>query len=230
VPANPGTPVNILERVAPGQPINARDVVVSKVPMQEWVFAADAGGGGGLVGIKLDNRLSIREVCSPDAVAAGCGLDPDWRDPTIMGRDPTVDPATGEFDATDPSGPPFFRIPTGIVAPRKLAQPSLFEQIGTQSGRRIRDSFMPGSGAISHQVMRRMYGYRVCEANGTDVDGNGLGELGEFRDGAGCVPFREEAADRAAEFEEARAATAGKSSRPSFKSALLRKARGLALR
>ncbi len=116
----------------------------------------------------------------PDPIAAGCGVDMDWRDPTITGRDPSFDPNSQTFDADDPSGAPFFRLAGGVLSTgTRLARPSELEQINTQTGRRLRDSFMPGSGTISNPVMRRMYDVLLCEAAGTaDVSGNGLAELG----------------------------------------------------
>ncbi|RMH36760.1 MAG: hypothetical protein D6689_21900 [Deltaproteobacteria bacterium] len=172
--------------------IDARDVIVSVVPGQTWLLVAD--GAGDLVGIKLDRALSPRERCLPDN---DCGLDADWRDPTILGRDPSLDPDTGAPLAGDPSGPRVFRMAGALLSRAdRLARPALWEQVGTQTGRRLRDSFMPGSGVLSLGVMQRMYNVRVCEVPGTaDVDGNGLGELG-YADGGTCTPFAGRAAAR----------------------------------
>src|SRR6185503_11088089 len=93
-----------------------------------------------------------------------CGpLDMQLLDPTIMGRDPSFDPNTNAFDATDPSGPAFFRIAAGTGVGKRLARPGNWEQIGTLTGRRLRDSFMPGAGVLSLDVMQRMHNYQVCE-------------------------------------------------------------------
>lgn len=159
-PAAPGTPVVV------DNTVDAVDVIVSKVPGQTWLLIADAAGD--LVGHKLDNSLSTRERCFPDPRGAGCGLDMDFRDPTIMGRDPDAD------------GIATFRMAGAILsAGRRLARPAYWEKIGTQTGRRYRDSFMPGSGVLSYPVMQRMHAIQVCEDTRTvDRSGNGLGEMG----------------------------------------------------
>jgi hypothetical protein len=161
------------------------------------VLAADLNGD--LVGIKLDNTLSTRERCFQGGeIQADCGLDMDFRDPTIMGRDPTF--INGQFDP-DPAtgGPPFFRINSGIVnSGVRLARPVFWEKINTHTGRRYRDSFMPGSGTLSTQVMQRMYNVKVCEGPDPDISGNGLhgfgfaeGEGSTFLQDGNCVPFTE---------------------------------------
>jgi hypothetical protein len=171
--------------LAAGENLDARDVIASAVPGQTWLLVAE--GGGSLAGIKLDTTASPRERCLP---AGGCGLDPSFRDPTIMGRDPSIDPTTGAPIAGDPSAPRFFRQTGAILGTAtRLARPALWEQIGTQTGRRVRDSFMPDSGVLSLPVMQRMYAVRLCEAPGTDdPDGNGLGALG-YAGGGACAAF-----------------------------------------
>ncbi len=180
VPTSPENKGNIVQTIAPGQNVNAQDVITMKVPGQTWLLIAEAGGT--LAGLKLDNTESTRERCLP---AGSCGLDLDWRDPTIMGRDPSFDPNAGTFDAADPSGQPFFRIPADELSnARRIARPAYWEKMGTLTGRRYRDSFMPGSGVLSLPVMQKMYDVLVCEIPGTDdVNGNGLGELGLFENG-----------------------------------------------
>jgi len=185
VPAAPVDLGGVIDRIRPldvGPDVGAVapvDVVLSRLAgPQEWLLIADTNGD--LVGVKLDRRLSVRERCLPNVAANGCSLDMDWRDFTMTGRDPSFDPVAGAFDGDDPSGDPIFRQPGSIVsAARRLARPAELEQINTQTGRRLRDSFMPGSGTISQPVMKRMYDVLLCEAAGTpDVSGNGLGELG----------------------------------------------------
>jgi hypothetical protein len=189
-PAAPVDLGNLAFQIA-GEPIDAVDVVVSQLAGQTWLLVAEPGGG--LVGLKLDRQLSTRERCLPDPLVESCGLDMDWRDPTIMGRDPSL----GASD--DPSGPPFFRqTPAILTGARRLARPSLWEQIGTQTGRRTRDSFMPGSGVLSLPVMQRMVGVQVCENQDfIDLNGSGLGPLGPADDSffatGECQPFGVEA-------------------------------------
>ena len=197
-PAAPVNLGNLVDEIAPGETVNAQDVEVSQLAGQTWVLAADANGD--LVGLKLDRRQSTRERCLPDPIDAGCGLDMDWRDPTIMGRDPAFDPNTGAFDAGDPSGAPFFRQTSTILsAGRRIARPALWEQIGTQTGRRVRDSFMPGSGVLSLGVMQTMHDQvQVCENQDfIDLNGSGLGPLGPADDNffatGQCTPYGMEA-------------------------------------
>ncbi|MCG8416917.1 MAG: hypothetical protein MJE77_03100 [Proteobacteria bacterium] len=194
VPAKPVNLGNVVDKIAPGETVTtAVDVIVSKVPVQTWLLIAEANGS--MVGLKLDNRQSTRERClvsaSQNPVSLGCGLDMDWRDPTIMGRDPTF--INGAFDAADPSGPPFFRLaPQVNAAARRLARPAQWEKMNTHTGRRYRDSFMPGSGTLSLEVMARMYAVRVCETDDIrDINGNGLGVLGYANDSGGCDAFPE---------------------------------------
>jgi hypothetical protein len=188
-------PVEKGNLVPAGETVNAQDVIVSQLPGQTWLIVADATGAGSIAALKLDNRLNQRERCLPDPVAAGCGTDFNWRDPDIMGRDPSFDPVTQTFDADDPSAPTLLRFAAVVGgAPRRLARPALWEKIGTQTGRRVRDSFMPGSGVLSLEVMQKMRGVQLCEAAGTgDIDGNGLDELGladaTFKATGTCVPF-----------------------------------------
>ena len=194
-PASPGSVVSLSATLAPGQPINAVDVVVSVQPGQTWVLALDATGD--LWGLKLDNRQSLRERCFPDPGSAGCILDLEFMDPTIMGRDPSFNPLTNTFDAGDPSSPRFFRqTRTVITAGRRLARPAVWEQLGTLTGRRVRDSFMPGSGVLSLPVMRTLRGVEVCELAEPSTNPSGLGALGYAVPGA-CVPFGGDAGRRA---------------------------------
>ncbi len=66
----------------------------------------------------------------------------------------------------------------------RMARPAYWEKINTQTGRRVRDSFMPGSGTLSLPVMQRMYRVLLCEdPDTTDINGNGLGQLGFADDG-----------------------------------------------
>lgn len=169
---------------------NPVDLVISgTLPGQTWVLVLE--GNGSLVGIKLDNKLSIREKCFPNPKVQCKPLDMQLMDPTIMGRDPSVD-ANGNFDgaAVDPSGPPFFRITPAIVSVgRRLARPAYWEAIGTLTGRRLRDSFMPGSGVLSLEVMKKMHAYEVCELEGQpSTNPSGLDALGK-REAGQCVPF-----------------------------------------
>jgi hypothetical protein len=188
-PAAPVAPVNLSAVLAPGQPINAVDVIVSKLPGQTWLLALDASGD--LFGLKLDNTRSVRERCFPDPRAAGCLLDLDFLDPTVMQRDPSFDPNTGTFDAADPSSPTFFRIAhnaTLITSGRRLARPAIWEQLNTLTGRRLRDSFMPGSGTLSLGIMQTMRSVQVCESAEPSTTASGLNQLG-YPDGAICLPF-----------------------------------------
>jgi hypothetical protein len=196
-PAAPVDRGDLVASIAPGESVDAADVVVSQLAGQTWLLVAETGGA--LVGLKLDRRLSTRERCLPDPLDRSCGLDMDWRDPTILGRDPSIDPVSGAVDAGDPSGPPFFRQPPAILTgARRLARPSTWEQIGTQTGRRVRDSFMPGSGVLSLPVMQRMAAVEVCENQDfIDLNGSGLGPLGpaddQFFATGECRPFGVEA-------------------------------------
>jgi hypothetical protein len=186
-PAAPRNLGDVVDQVAPGQSVNARDVVVSVLPGQVWLLVLE--NTGAVVGLKLDRSESTRERCFPEPSA--CALDMDFRDPTIMGRDPSLI-ANGALDPDDPSRASFFRMPPVILTDgRRLARPSMWEQIGTLSGRRLRDSFMPGSGVMSLPVMQRMHEVQVCEtADPGDDDGDALNALGYFEDGA-CVSFEE---------------------------------------
>jgi hypothetical protein len=113
-------------------------------------------------------------------------------DPTIMGRDPSFDPIAMAFDAGDPSGNAFFRIPPqvgGLTTGRRLARPAYWEQLGTITGRRLRDSFMPGSGVLSLDVLKKMHDYEVCELDGQpSTNPSGLDALGQ-RVGGQCIAF-----------------------------------------
>jgi hypothetical protein len=184
--ANPKAGVNI----AP-QAVDVRDVAISEIPGQRWVLALE--NNGDLVGVKLDRRKALQEKCYPDPKAADCLLDMIMYDPTRSSRDPSFDPLTQTFDANDPSGQPFFRMTGNILANgRKLARATPWEQINTLTGRRFRDSFVPGAGTISLPVMQTMRAVQVCELGGADAanstNPSGLDQLGYFV-GGDCVPF-----------------------------------------
>lgn len=201
--ANPIVVQNLVDTFAPGELVDIQDVLVSIVPGQTWVLGLDASGD--LLGFKLENKIAVKERCLPTPADSNCGLDMDFRDPTITGRDPSFDPVTGLFDVADPSGNPFFRQTAQIVSSgRRMARPAYFEKINTQTGRRVRDSFMPGSGTLSLAVMQRMYAVRVCEnSNTSDRNGNGLGQLGfadsNFLTTGNCSEFGQETSSQ--EFE-----------------------------
>ena len=130
----------------------------------------------------------MRERCFPNPETAGCTLDLAFLDATQSGRDPSFDPGTGTFDpcaasATsfgDASSPTFFhQVHAIITGGRRLARPTIWEQIGTLSGRRVRDSFMPGSGVLSLDVMQSMRSVAVCEtAAGPSREPGNLNGLG----------------------------------------------------
>ena len=200
VPAAPIVIGDLVEAVAPGETVNAQDVVVSRLPSQNWLLVSD--GNGDMVGLKIDSRLSQREKCYPDPRTAGCLLDLDFVDPTIMGRDPSFNPVTGVFDSVDkfgkadPSAQPFFRetaaINTGVGT--RIARGAMWEQIGTITGRRYRDSFMPGAGVLSLPVMAAMRSVQLCENATMPGEGfGGLGALGyvtpDFLSSGNCAPF-----------------------------------------
>lgn len=189
-PAAPVVVGNLAAQLAPAQPINAIDVVVSKLPGQTWLLALDANGD--LWGLKLDNRTSVRERCYPDPRAAGCLLDMDFLDPTIMQRDPSFDPNTNTFDAADPSSVTFFhQLHTVLSTGKRLARPAIWEQINTLTGRRLRDSFMPGSGTLSQGVMQKMRSVQLCESTVDSHTTGGLNQLGYFMAGTSCQPIGE---------------------------------------
>ena len=193
---NPGNPVDLGDISAgTDEPLtNAVDVVVSVLPTQTWVLGTDNNGAlVDLVAYKLDRTQSTRERCLPDPSI--CKQDMDWRDPTIMGRDATF--INGAFDVNEPDGDPAFRIAgTRVTAGGRLARPSFWDQIGTPTGRRVRDSFMPGSGVLSQTLIQRMYFMQVCEIPGTeDINGSGWGEFGiadgDFFSTGECQPITE---------------------------------------
>jgi hypothetical protein len=188
-PALPLVVGNLAAQLAPGQPVNAVDVVVSKLPGQTWLLVLDATGD--LWGLKLDNRTSPRERCFPDPRAAGCLLDLDFLDPTITQRDPSFDPNTDTFDAADPSSVTFFRqASTILTGGKRLARPAIWEQINTLTGRRLRDSFMPGSGTLSLGVMQKMRSVQLCESTAPSHTPGGLNQLG-YASGGACQPIGE---------------------------------------
>lgn len=190
--ALPAAPVNLVPVLAPAQTIIAQDVVFSRMPGQNWLIVLDTAGD--LWGLKLDNTKSLREKCFPNPIAAGCTLDLDFLDETILGRDPSFDPNTNTFDATDPSGPTFFHMTrTLLQSGNRLARPTVWEQIGTLTGRRVRDSFMPGSGVLSLVVMQQMRSVKFCESTTDATTVGNLGQLGyadaTFLGGGACKPF-----------------------------------------
>lgn len=179
-----------LGELAAGQNVNAIDVIVSVVPGQKWVVALEATGQ--VAYIKLDNTLTRQERCYPDLTT--CKLELEMFDPTQSGRDPSFDPLSNTFDAGDPSGVTFARQAPAILAASasgRLARPTLFEQVGTLSGRRYRDSFMPGSSSLSTEVMQAMRAVAVCELPGQEsTNPSGLDLLGYF-DGTSCVKLQD---------------------------------------
>jgi len=184
---------DLVPGLAPAQSINAQDIVVSKLAGQTWLLVLD-GVTGDLWGLKLDNRLARQERCYPNPSMANCLLDLDFMDPTISGRDPSFDPLTQTFDATDPSSPTFIHFTHTIIgAGTRLARPSIWEQIGTLTGRRLRDSFMPGSSVLSLPVMQQMRSVKLCESGATSTTPEGLGALGladaGFMSGGPCQPL-----------------------------------------
>jgi hypothetical protein len=198
------------------QTVDARDIAVSVLPGQTWLHVLE--GNGNFVGIKLDNKQSLREKCFPDPAAKQCLLDLQFMDPTQMSRDPSFDPVTGAFDAVaiDPSSVTFFRQTRAIVTTgTRLARPAVWEQLGTLTGRRLRDSFMPGSGVLSLQVMQRMRGVAVCETSGPSNHPAGLGALG-YPDAGGCEPFGPSAVRPLAACRPVRAGSREQVCSPSF--------------
>ena len=188
VPAAPLDEGNLAATLAPGQTINAVDVVLSVLPQQDWLVVLDATGD--LWALKLDHRASTHERCFPDPKSAGCELSLAFLDATQSGRDPTFDPVMQTFDngscaahATnpfvDPSAKTFFHFARTIVTSgKRLARGALWEQIGTLSGRRVRDSFMPGSGVLSLPVMQKMRSVLLCESTTSSDEQGSLGALG----------------------------------------------------
>jgi hypothetical protein len=191
-PALPVVGANLAAKFPAVPQVNAVDVVISKLPGQTWLLALDASGD--MLGIKLDNTKSVRERCYPDPRAAGCLLDMDFLDPTIMQRDPSFDPNTNTFDAADPSSVTVFRQLAGVgglTSGRRLARPAIWEQLNTLTGRRLRDSFMPGSGTLSLGVMQKLRSVQLCESTVDSHTAGGLNQLGYFLPGTGCQPIGE---------------------------------------
>jgi hypothetical protein len=111
-------------------------------------------------------------------------------DPTQMSRDPSFDPNTMTVDVLVPSSVTSFTQQRGILsAGRRLARPAVWDQLGTLTGRRVRDSFMAGAGALSLPVMQRLRTVAVCETNQPSNHPAGLGALGYPDGGGGCQPF-----------------------------------------
>ena len=197
----PALPVNLGTIVPAGQTVDAVDVIVSLLPGQKWIIGLETTGN--VVGIKLDGTKTKQERCYPNPGTANCLLELEMYDPTRSGRDPSFDPITGLFDsqAVDPSSPPqgFFRqLRTNATAGRRLARPVFWEAMNTLTGRRYRDSFMPGSGTLSLSVMQNMrLGVLVCELDNASTNPSGLNELGYPVDNV-CKPFSEVSSAKAA--------------------------------
>jgi hypothetical protein len=203
---------NLAATLAPGQTVNAVDVVLSVLPQQDWLLVLDTTGD--LWALKLDHKSSNRERCFPDPKGAGCELDLGFLDATQTGRDPTFDPTTNAFDdgtcashATnpfvDPSAKTFFHFARTIVTSgKRLARGASWEQIGTLSGRRLRDSFMPGSGVLSLPVMQKMRTVLLCESTAPSDEQGSLGALGYadagFLSTGTCQPLGQTVASRTA--------------------------------
>ena len=195
----PAAPINNGDLAQPlaGQPIHAVDVVLSVLPGQNWLLVLDTAGD--LWGLKLDTTRSTRERCYPDPVAAGCQLDLAFLDATQSGRDPTFTPGLG-FDAStcsagsDRSASTSLHFPHAILGGgQRLARGAIWEQIGTLTGRRVRDSFMPGGGVLSLPVMQAMRTTVLCESGGASNEPGNLGALGYadamFLSTGTCMPF-----------------------------------------
>jgi hypothetical protein len=201
-PAAPVNLGNLAAQIAPGQPINAVDVVPSTMPGQNWLMTLDANGD--LWALKLDSRKSTRDHCFPDPKGAGCLLDLAFYDATQSGRDPSFDPVSNTFDDSncahlggaqnnpflDPSAKSFFHFTHGVLtgAGTRLARPVQWEQLNTLTGRRYRDSFMPGSSTLSLPVMQTMRSVKVCESDQDSRAPGNLGALG-LATGATCTPL-----------------------------------------
>ena len=165
--------------------INASDVVVSTMPGQLWLVILDRVTGD--LGLqKLDNTKSTRDRCWPNPAQEGCTLDLSFLDLAQSGRDPSFDPNTGLFDAADPSSKSARMTHTILSGGgRRLARPAQWEAINTLTGRRYRDSFMPGSSTLSADVMQTMRSVQVCETTDTSSRAPGnLNALG-YPDGSG---------------------------------------------
>ncbi len=171
-----------------GKNMNAVDVIVSQLPGQKYVIALDQSGA--IVGLKLDNTKAHAERCYPNPGTQDCLLELEMYDPTRSGRDPSFDPNTGLFDSFDPSSPQVFVQNPKVIGGvgRRLARPTFFETIGTLTGRRYRDSFMPGAGVMSLGVMQTMRFVQVCELANPSTNPSGLNELGYSING-NCEPF-----------------------------------------
>ena len=186
----PAAPVD-LGRINP-LGVDAVDVIVSLLPGQKWVMGLR--GNGDVVGTKLDNRVPRAERCYPDPGTADCLLELEMYDPTRSGRDPSFNPLTGLFDnpAVDPSAKQVITLPSNILGSgKRMARPVMWEAIGTLTGRRYRDSFMPGAGVMSLSVMQRMRAVQVCiRPGGASTNPSGLDELGYLVEGV-CQSFRD---------------------------------------
>ena len=89
------------------------------------------------------------------------------------------------------SGATFFhQVRTILSGGRRLARPAIWEQINTLTGRRLRDSFMPGSGTLSLGIMKVMRGVKFCESSLPGHNASGLNQLG-FAVSADCQPIGE---------------------------------------
>jgi len=173
-----------------GENVNGRDVVLSRMPGQMWVLALDTNGD--MVGLKLDRKQALYEKCYPNPGTANCLLDMEFMDATQgASRDPSFDPVTQTFDnpEVDPSAVVSFRQTRAILGSgKRLAKPTQWEQINTLTGRRVRDSFMAGSGTLSFEVMQLMRSIQVCETADASTNPSGLNLEGYFLNGQ-CTPF-----------------------------------------
>ena len=196
-PAQPQVLGNLAQAIA----VDAIDVVLTVLPQQNWLLVLDASGD--LWAIKLDNRRSPRERCFPDPPGQGCALDLAFLDPTQSGRDPSWDPMAGTFDdpSVDPSAKSVFHFARKILTGgHRLARGAMWEQIGTLTGRRLRDSFMPGAGVLSLPVMQKMRAVKLCESTSASNQPGNLGALGyadqRFAASGTCQPLGQAASNQ----------------------------------
>jgi hypothetical protein len=193
-PAQPLNLGDLSNTLTQGHTIDAADVVLSVLPGQNWLLVLDANGD--MWTLKLDNRLSTRERCFPQPATAGCLFDLAFLDPTQSGRDPSWNPASNTFDpaSVDPSAKTSFHFTrTILTSGHRLARGAIWEQIGTLTGRRVRDSFMPGAGVLSLPVMQQMRSVKLCESTSPSSEPGNLGALGyadaNFTSTGTCQPL-----------------------------------------